>query len=59
METQGPRTTGQVMGLIDFGQHDLKMLQEKHRHAVRFQKTHWFFLFCSLFGSKESENHKA
>lgn len=45
METQGPRTTGQVMGLIDFGQYELKMLQEKHRHAVRFQKTHWFFCF--------------
>ena len=59
MEKQGPRTTRQAMGLIDFGQYELKMLQEVQTHGEVSKNSLVFFLFCSLFGSKESENHKA
>ena len=59
MEKQGPRTTRQAMGLMDFGQYELKMLQEVQTHSEVSKNSLVFFFVLFLVwkqGIRESQS---
>ena len=60
MEKQGPRTTRQAMGLMDFGQYELKMLQEVQTHGEVSKNSIVFFCFvpCLEARNQRITKHK-